>query len=267
MCEDSSILGTPFYCMQYVQGRIFSDTNLPTISSLSSKRDCYFSIIKTLVQLHSVPWKKIGLDHFGREGGFYPRQVDNLLKISRIQAVVAGEDGSSVGDLYKVAELEKWLKDHLIEDQSTLIHGDYKTDNIIFHETKNEVIGLLDWELSTVGHPFSDLANLLLPWYIPHTVKFGSFEGYAGAKRPLSVPEADEMIALYCRLRGISVPQNWKFCIVFAFFRLAVISQGIAARVKRNQASSGFAEKIAALFGPVSFLAHSLAFEASKSKL
>lgn len=247
--------------MEFVQGRIFSDTNLPTIQSLQFKRDCYFSIIKTLAQLHSVPWKKIGLERYGKEGGFYIRQIENLLKISRIQAAVADGDGSVVGDLYKADELEKWLKDHLIEDQSTLIHGDFKTDNIIFHETKNEVIGLLDWELSTVGHPFSDLANLLLPWYIPHTIKFGSFEGYHGAPRPLPVPEADEMIGLYCRLRGISVPKNWKFCVVFAFFRLAIISQGIAARVKRKQASSGFAEKIAALFGPISFLAHSLAFE------
>ncbi len=268
ICTDLSLAGTPFYFMEFVQGRIFSDTDLLTIKKRSEKRDCYFSVIKTLVILHEVPWKKIGLGKFGKEGGYYHRQIENLTKISKIQAAVCDANGVSVGGLYKLAELEIWMKDHLIDDEVSLVHGDYKTDNIVFHESKNEVIGILDWELSTIGHPLSDLANLLLPWYIPHSMKFDAFSsGYAGANRPLNVPEADEMISLYCNLRNRMLPKNWIFCVVFAFFRLAVISQGISARLKRNQASSSFADKIAQLFGPISFLAYSIAYKKGDSKL
>lgn len=255
--SDPSLLGTSFYVMEFLDGRIFADNLLPTVKY---KREYYYQIIKTLVALHSVDFKKIGLEGFGKEGGYYSRQISSLSSISVKQAKETGQDGTQVGELYEFGELTDWLKSNIVEDQISLVHGDFKTDNIVFDKDPNssQVIGLLDWELSTIGHPLSDLANLLLPWYIPGQ---NGISGFWGVARPIPVPEANDLIREYCRLCNRPYPiKNWKFCIVFAFFRLAVIMQGIAARVKRNQASSGFANKIASLFLPTSMMAYSIAF-------
>ncbi|KAJ3371955.1 hypothetical protein HDU91_004729 [Kappamyces sp. JEL0680] len=261
LCEDHSVLGTPFYTMEFLQGRIFPDNVLPTVPE-GERKSYYQSIIRTLVKLHSVDFVKAGLGSYGRQGGYYGRQVDSLVRLSEVQANVTGKDHSKVGPLHRVKELSAWFASHQVQDQVTLVHGDYKTDNIVFHPTQGEVIGLLDWELSTIGHPYSDLANLLLPWYTPYNSNMKLFSGFAGAPRPLPVPEADELIELYCRLRNLPFPiPNWNFCIAFAFFRLSVIAQGIAARVKRNQASSGFAGDVAKMFLPVSQLACHYAFD------
>ncbi|KAI9014996.1 kinase-like domain-containing protein [Gaertneriomyces semiglobifer] len=250
LCEDKSVLGTPFYIMEFLEGRIFSDNLLSTIP-VSERRAYYFSIIETVAKLHNVDFKKIGLGDYGKQGGFYPRQIGTLAKVSQAQAKVTDANGEAVGELYDLPNTIKWFQQNFPEDIVTLAHGDFKLDNMVFHPTEPRVIGILDWELSTVGNPLSDLANLLLPWYTPGQGMFPEGMALMDAKRPLPVPEADEMLREYCRLthRAYPIPK-WEFCVAFSFFRLAVITQGIAARVKRNQASSANAKNVARLFQP-----------------
>jgi aminoglycoside phosphotransferase (APT) family kinase protein len=218
ICDDTSILGTPFYTMEFLNGRIFADTSLPTVP-LSERRSYYYSIIDTLAKLHSVNVSQVGLDSYGKKGGYYQRQLSTLYNVSQVQAAVKGEDGDAVGELYKLADIMKWLKENIPADEFTLMHGDFKTDNIVFDPTTSRVIGLLDWELSTIGHPLFDLANLLLPWYTPSRIP--KLIGYMDAPRPLPVPEADELIQLYCAKMNRPYPiQNWNFCIAFAYFRV-----------------------------------------------
>ncbi|KNC99615.1 uncharacterized protein SPPG_05002 [Spizellomyces punctatus DAOM BR117] len=248
LCEDKEILGTPFYVMEFLEGRIFSDNLLSTVPK-QDRRAYYFSIIDTLARLHKAPFREIGLENYGKAGGFYERQIRRLLQVSNAQASVTDEAGEAVGPLYKLSSSIEWFKKNMVADEVTICHGDFKLDNVVFHPTQSTVIGLLDWELSTIGHPLSDLANLLLPFYTP-----GVFpEGMAvmEMKRPLDIPEAEELVQEYCRLTGRQYPiPKWDFCVAFAFFRLAVIAQGIAARIKRKQASSANARQAAKLFQP-----------------
>lgn len=145
-CDDVNILGTSFYAMEFLEGRIFSDNLLPTVP-MNARRSYYHSIIGALVKLHSVDYKLIGLENYGRQGGYYPRQLDTLFRISQIQAAVKGTDNIPVGELYRLKDIMNWLTRNVVRDEVTLIHGDYKTDNIVFHPNHDQVIGILDWEL------------------------------------------------------------------------------------------------------------------------
>jgi aminoglycoside phosphotransferase (APT) family kinase protein len=145
-CKDLSIIGTEFYVMEFLDGRIFSDVLLPTVN-VPERKSYYQSIVKTLAMLHSVDFSAVGLSGYGREGGFYERQLSSLYKLSQVQAAVKGDDGLAVGELYRLPEIMKWLTNNMVQDQVTLIHGDFKTDNIVFHPETKAVIGILDWEL------------------------------------------------------------------------------------------------------------------------
>ncbi|KAJ3317299.1 hypothetical protein HDV06_001721 [Boothiomyces sp. JEL0866] len=248
-CENLDILGTPFYAMEFLQGKIYPENTLHDVEP--NQRIHYFeSMIDAAAKLHSVDYAKIGLKNFGKEGGYYARQVKSLYKVSQAQAAVTDSKGNKVGELYRLPDLMRYLLNNQVEDIVTLVHGDFKVDNVVFNPKTQKVIGMLDWELSTIGHPYADLANMLLCWYVPSSMK-GPLEAFLDAPRPLPVPEADTLLKLYCQKRGLQYPiKNWDFCVAFAFFRLAVITQGIAARVARNQASSGFASEVAKLFQP-----------------
>ncbi|KAI8909064.1 kinase-like domain-containing protein, partial [Gorgonomyces haynaldii] len=260
LCEDTQVIGTPFYVMQFLQGRIFSDVSLPTVPN-HQKAEYYYSIVDVLADFHKVNVKQVGLEDYGPPGNFYERQMSTLYKISKTQGAVSDKEGSKVGDLYELETMMRWFRANQVKSETTLMHGDYKTDNV-FHPEKGQVIGILDWELSTLGHPLADLANLLQPWYIPHGTRLG---GFYDAPRPLPVPEADELIKRYCEKVGRPYPiPGWDFCVAFSFFKMAVITQGVAARVKRNQASSGFATEIAKLFQPLSMRVHQIIQQQSK---
>ncbi|KAG2230612.1 kinase-like domain-containing protein [Thamnidium elegans] len=252
LCEDIGVIGTPFYVMEFLQGRIFSDVKLLGLP-FEERRECWFSAVSTLVKLHSVDFKKIGLRDYGRDTGFYNRQMKSLSKVSQAQAVVVNEEtGEQVGPIPRFDEMYSWFQRNQVKDQATIVHGDFKIDNLVFHPTKARVIGVLDWELSTIGHPLSDLANLLQPFYVPVDSGFMGLKGLHN----LPVPNSNELMQYYCLQLNITYPiHNWLFAVAFSFFRLSVIAQGIAARIARKQASSAQAIFYAEMFKPVAELA------------
>ncbi|ORX48314.1 kinase-like protein [Hesseltinella vesiculosa] len=250
LCEDGSVIGTPFYVMEFLKGRIFEDIRMPELS-FEDRKECFYSALETLAKLHRVDFKAIGLENYGRNSGFYDRQMKSLHKVSLAQAaVVDKETGEKVVDIPRLDEMFAWFSKNQPKDVATIVHGDFKMDNLVFHPTKNQVIGILDWELSTIGHPYSDLANFLQPYSIPSVAG-----GFMGAKGPLPVPTAEELMQVYCKHSGLAYPiPQWQFAVAFAHFRLAVITQGIAARVARKQASSAFARETASRCVPMSNL-------------
>ncbi|KAG0764205.1 hypothetical protein G6F57_002696 [Rhizopus arrhizus] len=242
LCEDTSVIGTPFYVMEFLKGRIFEDCRMLSLP-FEERRALWHSAVETLAKLHQVDFHSIGLTNYGRNSGFYERQMKSLARVSQAQAKAKDEEtGEWVGEIPRLNDMFAWFKKNQAKDEATIVHGDFKIDNLIFHPTEPKVIGILDWELSTIGHPFSDLSNLFQPFYVPAGSPTGLL-GFNGSAESLPVPSAEELIQVYCSFTSRSYPlHGWYFAIVFSFFRLAVIVQGIAARVARKQASSAEAK-------------------------
>jgi hypothetical protein len=175
-------------------------------------RRSYASIVSTLARLHTIDLAAVGLTGFGRAGGYYERQLARLQTVSGQQEQVAG-----VPPLPHLQALVGWYRTHLPTDHVTLVHGDYKFDNVIFHPTENRVVGVLDWEMATVGHPFADVANLCMPFYQepdypPPMVRVAGGDG---------IPAVEQLLRAYCAATGHTYPfAGWPFCISFAFFRV-----------------------------------------------
>lgn len=237
-CTDTSVLTVEFYVMEFIQGRIFSDALLNSVK-FKDRSLIYFSMIRELTVLHKV-------DHGLPDPpvDFYARQIRILTRISKKQADICAIEFPQLDNLLD------WFKLNAVRDSVSIIHGDYKLDNVVIDTNEPRVIGILDWELSTIGHPLSDLANMLNVYYIP--VKLFGLKGSAAP----GLPNVEDLISKYCDLMGIAYPiPNWDFCIAFSFFRMAVILQGIAARIKLNQASSEKAQIFADMFLPIARLA------------
>ncbi|KAL1917898.1 uncharacterized protein VTP21DRAFT_3732 [Calcarisporiella thermophila] len=257
LCEDSAVIGTPFYIMEFLEGRIFTDT---TLSSLPrEERAAYWNAtVDVLAKLHRQDYQALGLGDYGRPSGFYERQLRSLGKVSALQAQVKKEDGSTVGEIPGLQEMFEWFKRNMVKDEVSIVHGDFKLDNIVFHLTEPRVIGVLDWELSTIGHPLSDLANHCIHYYMPY-LEGAAIVGLKGYPHPLYVPTVEEVLARYCsQVRRPYPISRWEFCVVFAFFRMCVITQGIAARVARKQASSAMATSFGDVFVILAQLAHKI---------
>ncbi|OAV92056.1 hypothetical protein PTTG_04481 [Puccinia triticina 1-1 BBBD Race 1] len=256
LCLDTSIIGTSFYLMEFIKGRIFQEVDLPQIKDHGERVAIYKSAISVLARLHSFKPAEIGLDSYGSQSDFYERQIKSLGKISGIQAATKDEkSGETVGDIIKKDDLLDWYKARKPPHQITIVHGDYKLDNLVFHPTEPRVISVLDWELSTLGHPYSDLANLLQPWYAPSSLSVGYQPSLLLGFRDLPIDQmpiritADDLLKKYCELTRKSYPLiNWECAVSFAFFRLAVIAQGIAARIAKGQASSARASEYGSKF-------------------
>ncbi|KAI7877153.1 kinase-like protein [Lichtheimia hyalospora FSU 10163] len=253
LCTDTTVIGTPFYVMEFLKGRIFEDVRMPQIP-FEERKQCWFSAMETLAKLHRIDYKSIGLGDYGRPSDFYNRQMRSLSKVSAAQSAAKDQDtGEVVGPIPRMEEMFAWFKKNQPADESTIVHGDFKIDNMIFHPTEPRVIGVLDWELSTIGHPLSDLSNLLQPFYIPAAAPIPGFKNHVG---PLPIPGAEELMQVYCKHVGRPYPiDRWLFAVAFSFFRLSVILQGIAARVARRQASSAQAKRHAENFKPLAYLA------------
>ncbi|OLN85057.1 Acyl-CoA dehydrogenase family member 11-like protein 2 [Colletotrichum chlorophyti] len=263
LCEDASVVGTPFYIMEFLDGRILEDPAMPSVSPPGERRALWRAAATTLARLHRVTARDVGLEGFGKETGFYDRQIRTWTEICQSQAVVVDrETGERVGDLPHFGEMVRFFGDKARQpvDRGTLIHGDYKIDNIVFHKTEERVIGVLDWEMSTVGHPLSDLCNLLTPYFTASRAGKGIFahEGFLPGKSVPGLPTVEEILAWYTAEAGWDPAPDVNWGMAFSLFRLAAVCQGIAARAAQGQASSEQARRFAVTRGPLAEFAWEL---------
>jgi aminoglycoside phosphotransferase (APT) family kinase protein len=223
---DDTVIGTAFYVMDDVEGRMFWEPTLPGLAA-AQRRDIFMAMNDALARLHRVDYGAVGLGDYGRPGSYVMRQIDRWSKQYR---------ASETETIAAMDRLIEWLPAHApASEETTLIHGDFRIDNMIFHPTEPRVIAILDWELSTLGNPLSDFAYHMMPWRLgPETYR--GLHGHDLAA--LNIPSEEEGCALYCRRTGRTVLPDWDFYIAFNMFRLAAILQGIMGRVREGTAAS-----------------------------
>jgi len=245
LCADESVIGSMFYVMEFVDGRILWNGALPEASP-AERGAMYEEMVRVLAALHSVDLDKAGLRDFGRPGNYFERQLSRWRDQYRITAT---EPNPAMDALIE------WLEKNQPADDGrvALNHGDYRIDNVIFHPDEPKILAVLDWELSTLGHPWADLAYQCMQLRIPPDA---AIPGLGGVDRKaLGIPSEEEYVARYCELTGIDGIPNWNFYVVFSFFRLAAILQGVLKRALDGNASSAKALGHGALSKPLSEMA------------
>ena len=226
LCQDDTIIGTAFYVMDFLEGRIFRDATLPGLSP-DERRAIYDELNATLAKLHQVDYAERGLSDFGRPGGYFERQVARWIKQYR---------GAESEYIPAMEQLISELPQMIPTDQSVSIaHGDYRLENTMFHPTEPRLIAVLDWELCTIGHPLADIAYNCFLWH-SEGQSWGSLLGVDFATS--GIPTEKEYVAAYCRRTGRAGIDNWNFYLSFGVFRLASISQGVYRRVLNGVAPS-----------------------------
>ena len=223
LCEDDSVIGTPFYVMEHVRGRIFPDANLPDVEP-ADRPAIYKEMMRVLAALHGVDHEAKGLADFGKPGNYFLRQTGRWTK----QYLAAQTD-----TIPSMDRLIEWLPDNAPDDDTTtVVHGDYQLYNMVFHPTEPRCLAVLDWEISTLGNPLADLAYNCMKYH---------WDGPGASVRGnSSVPSEQDMVADYCALTGRAAVDNWSFCLAFSAFRMASILQGVYKRgLQGNAASSG----------------------------
>jgi aminoglycoside phosphotransferase (APT) family kinase protein len=246
LCEDDAVIGSMFYVMEYKEGRILWDPLLPEAADNDERAAIYDAMNQTMAALHNVNVDAVGLTDFGRPGSYFERQLGRWGKQYK---------ASETRSIPSMDSLITWLAAKMPEDDGTvsLVHGDYRLDNMMFHPTEPRVIALLDWELSTLGHPLADLANQCMAWMLPRE---GRIKGLGGVDRAtLGIPTDEEYIARYCERTGRDGIDNWNFYLVFSLFRLAAILQGIVKRAQIGTASSADADSEGDAVGQLADLA------------
>jgi aminoglycoside phosphotransferase (APT) family kinase protein len=227
LCEDADVIGTRFYVMENVGGRVYSDSLLPGFTP-DHRRATYEDFARVLAALQQVDPESVGLGDFGRPGNYYERQISRWTK----QYLA-----SKTEEIDAMEKLMRWLPENVPQtDRAVIVHGDYRIGNAILHPTEPRIAAMLDWELSTLGDPIADLAYFCV--YMP-----GGRAGQAAVPknvdlRELGIPTEDEMVASYCRHAGIDGIENWRFYLVYNLFRLAGIIQGVYKRGLDGNASS-----------------------------
>jgi len=218
LCEDASVIGTAFYIMDCVHGRVITDPAIPGLTP-SARSAMYDSLSHVLARLHTVDWRALGLADFGRPGNYFARQIHRWTQQYR---------ASETEKIDAMERLIAWMPEHVPSgDETTLVHGDFRLGNVVIHPSEPRVAAVLDWELSTLGHPLADLAYNCLPYRFTR-----EWEGLADKNlRELGIPTEEEYVAAYCRRTGRAGIPDWNFCLAFAMFRLAAIAQGIMGRV------------------------------------
>lgn len=255
LCEDESVIGRAFYVMEHVDGRVLWEQSLPGMTP-TERRPHYLEMNRVLAALHKVDFRAAGLGDYGKPGNYFERQIGRWSKqyLASITQPIPEMD-----------RLIEWLPAHIPamardEAMVSIVHGDYRLDNLMFHPSEPRVLAVLDWELSTLGHPLADFSYHCMSWHIPP----GMFRGIAGLDiAALGIPSEQEYMALYCERTGFATPQalmaDWNFYLAYNMFRLAAILQGIAKRVEDGTASSAQARQSGAGARPMAELAWSFA--------
>lgn len=244
LCTDDSVIGTMFYIMDMVEGRILWDPNLPEIAR-DDRRAIFEAKIETLAKLHKVDYHALGLDDFGKPGNYFSRQISRWTK-----QYIASETQS----IDTMNRLIDWLPNNIPDgDETTIVHGDYRLDNMVLHPTKPEVLAVLDWELSTLGHPLGDFTYHLMQWYLPPDgASTNSLQGIDF--KAANIPDDTEYTALYCAHTGRDHIDNLDYYVAYNMFRLAGILQGIVGRVRDGTASNAHAAAMADRVKPLADL-------------
>ncbi len=226
LCQEPAVIGVDFYIMGFADGRVFRHLELPELTP-PERRDIYEAMIDTMAKLHQVDFSAVGLDGYGRVGGYLTRQLRRWTQ--QYQA-------AQTETIEAMENLMAWLPEQLPEeDETTIAHGDFRLENMIFHPTEPHVLAVVDWELSTLGSPLTDLAYNCLPYYFEDDQR-GSLEHLDDAS--YGIPSEDAYVARYCEKTGRDAIPNWQFYVVFSLWRLAAIVQGVYKRGLDGNASS-----------------------------
>ena len=251
LCDDENIIGRAFYVMEFVQGRVLWEQTLPDMTN-TQRADIYDAMNRVIAALHTVPFAQRGLADYGRPGNYFERQIGRWSKqyVASVTQPIAEMD-----------KLMAWLPNNMPasardESKVSIVHGDYRLDNLMFHASEPRVLAVLDWELSTIGHPLADFSYHCMAWHIPP----GTFRGIGGVDvKSLGIPTEDEYIHRYCDRTGLTTPADlkadWNFYLAYNMFRIAAILQGIAKRVEAGTASSAQAKASGAGARPMAELA------------
>lgn len=242
LCDDESVIGRAFYIMEYVEGRVLWEQSLPSLTP-AERGAIYDEMNRVIAALHSVDFREHGLADYGKPGNYFERQIARWTK--QYQA-------SITQPIEAMDRLIEWLPAHIPdsardESQISIVHGDYRLDNLIFHPSEPRVLAVLDWELSTIGHPLADFSYHCMSWHIPP----GAFRGIGGLDlASLGIPNEREYVRRYCERTGRADPDavmaDWNFYLAYNLFRIAGILQGIAKRVEDGTASSAQARQAGA---------------------
>jgi len=247
LCEDDAVIGTAFYAMEYIEGRILWDPTLPGMSP-PERAAHYDELNRVIAALHLVDPVEVGLADYGRTGSYIERQVARWTK----QYQAAGAERIAAMD-----RLIEWLPSHIPDgDETRIVHGDYRLDNVIFHPWEPRILAVLDWELSTLGHPLSDFAYQVMAWRLSPD----EFRGIKGADlAALGIPGEAEHVASYCRRTGRTGIAHWEFYLIFNMFRISAILHGVLSRALQGNAASADAVAMGSRARPVADVAWAMA--------
>ena len=226
LCEDAAVIGTAFYLMEYVDGRILWDPTLPGMTP-ADRKAYYDELNRVLATLHSVDYQAIGLADFGKPGQYIARQLARWSKQYK---------SGTADPIPAMDRLIEWLPQHIpLSDETTIVHGDFRIDNVIFHSREPRILAVLDWELATLGHPLSDFAYQMMAWRLAP----GEFRGLKGFDlAALGIPTEAEQVSAYCRRTGRGEIPHWEFFLIFNMFRIAAILHGVLSRALQGNAAS-----------------------------
>lgn len=249
LCEDDSVIGSMFYLMEYVAGRVLWDPSLPELEK-PQRSETFFEMLRVLAAIHDIDLEAAGLSDFGYPGNYFERQIGRWSKQYR---------AAETETIAAMEHLIEWLPNNLPPDdgQVSLIHGDYRLDNLIFHPEQIRVLAVLDWELSTLGHPLADLAYFCMCLRLPRDQRMKGLGGMPIAE--LGIPEEQTLVDRYCEIRGLAGISQWNFYLSFSMFRLASICQGVMKRHLDGNAASDQALATGRMARPLAELGASLA--------
>jgi len=226
LVEDESVIGRAFYLMEHVDGRIFWEQSLPDMG-VAERSAIYDEMNRVIARLHTVDIERAGLSDYGKTGNYFGRQIARWSKQYR---------ASETEPVDAMNRLIDWLPEHIPPgEETTIVHGDYRMDNLVFHPNEPRIVAVLDWELSTLGHPLADFSYHCMSWHIPP----GAFRGIADLDHAaLGIPSEADYVRLYCERTGRGAIENWNFYLAYNLFRIAAILQGVYKRATEGLAAS-----------------------------